>query len=70
MTYKEIQEIAKNLRMEEEIIDKDWILGHFLNVMFSFADISEKFVFKGGTCLKKNYFQNYILLARVRQMPQ
>ncbi len=59
MTYKEIQSIAKKLRMEEVVMDKDWILGHFLNAMFSFPDISESFVFKGGTCLKKNYFQDY-----------
>lgn len=59
MTYKEIQRIAKELRMEEVVIDKDWILGHFLNAMFMFSDISENFVFKGGTCLKKNYFEDY-----------
>ena len=59
MTYKEIQKIAKELQIEEEVIDKDWILGHFLNAMFLFPDISSNFVFKGGTCLKKNYFQDY-----------
>jgi len=59
MTYKEIQQIAKNLKMDEAVIDKDWILGHFLNAMFSFSDIAENFVFKGGTCLKKSYFQDY-----------
>lgn len=59
MTYKEIQTIAKTLNMEEVVIDKDWVLGHFLNAMFSFSDISRHFVFKGGTCLKKNYFPDY-----------
>lgn len=59
MTYKEIQQMAKELKMDESAIDKDWMLGHFLNAMFSFSDISENFVFKGGTCLKKNYFPDY-----------
>lgn len=59
MTYKEIQNIAEELKMTAETIDKDWVLGHFLNAMFSFSDIIENFVFKGGTCLKKNYFQDY-----------
>ncbi len=59
MTYKEIQNIAKKLQMDEAVIDKDWMLGHFLNAMFSFSDISENFVFKGGTCLRKNYFADY-----------
>jgi len=59
MTYKEIQNIAKKLQMDEAVIDKDWVLGHFLNAMFSFPEISENFVFKGGTCLRKNYFEDY-----------
>ncbi len=59
MTYKEIQNIAKKLQMDEAVIDKDWILGHFLNAMFSFSDVSENFVFKGGTCLRKIYFKDY-----------
>jgi len=59
MTYKEIQQIAKDFNMDEAVIDKDWILGHFLNAMFSFSDITENFVFKGGTCLKKSYFHDY-----------
>lgn len=45
--------------MDEAVIDKDWVLGHFLNAMFSFPEISENFVFKGGTCLRKNYFEDY-----------
>ncbi len=59
MTYKEIQNIAKGLHVEEVVIDKDWILGHFLNAMFSIPEISKNFVFKGGTCLKKIYFPDY-----------
>lgn len=59
MTYKEIQKIAKELQMYEEVIDKDWILGHILNAMYLFSDISDNFVFKGGTCLRKNYFEDY-----------
>jgi len=59
MTHKEVQNIAKGLRMEEEVIDKDWVLGHFLNAMFSFPEVAEHFIFKGGTCLKKCYFQDY-----------
>ena len=57
--YREIVDIANLKAIQKEVIDKDWILGHFLNAMFSFSDISKNFVFKGGTCLKKNYFQDY-----------
>jgi predicted nucleotidyltransferase component of viral defense system len=59
MQYREIVDIANTKGVPKEVIDKDWVLGHFLNAMFSFPDISENFVFKGGTCLKKIYFQDY-----------
>jgi len=59
MEYQEIVKIANHKSIKKEVIDKDWILGHFLNAMFSFSDISKNFVFKGGTCLRKNYFEDY-----------
>jgi predicted nucleotidyltransferase component of viral defense system len=59
MEYQEIVEIADRKKIKKEVIDKDWILGHFLNAMFAFPDISKNFVFKGGTCLRKNYFKDY-----------
>ncbi len=59
MEYQEIVEIADRKEIKKEVTDKDWILGHFLNAMFAFPDISNNFVFKGGTCLRKNYFKDY-----------
>jgi len=59
MKYREIVEIADRKDIKKEVIDKDWVLGHFLNAMFTFSDISENFIFKGGTCLKKCYFEDY-----------
>ncbi len=59
MTYKEIVHIADLKFVEKETIDKDWILGHFLNAMFVLKEARENFVFKGGTCLEKCYFEDY-----------
>lgn len=59
MEYKEIVKIADTLNINKQVIDKDWVLGHFLNAMFSFPEVAEHFIFKGGTCLKKCYFQDY-----------
>lgn len=38
---------------------KDYVLGHFLNVLFSYQWAKENLIFKGGTCLRKCYFENY-----------
>ncbi len=56
---KEILKISKNLGIQSFVLDKDWVLGHFLNAMFDFEEVKENFVFKGGTCLKKCYFPDY-----------
>ncbi|MDI3521391.1 MAG: hypothetical protein PWQ17_2514 [Anaerophaga sp.] len=56
---KEIVDIANIKSVPKTTIDKDWVLGHFLNALYSFKDISRLFVFKGGTCLHKCYIQDY-----------
>ena len=45
--------------MQPGTVDKDYVLGHFLNCFFSYKKNRELFVFKGGTCLRKCYFPDY-----------
>jgi predicted nucleotidyltransferase component of viral defense system len=59
ITQSEVLKISDQLNVDALVIDKDWILGHFLNAMFGFEDIRNNFVFKGGTCLKKCYDEEY-----------
>lgn len=56
---KEIVEWSKKSNVPADTIDKDYVLGHFLNVLFSFQWAKENLIFKGGTCLRKCYFENY-----------
>ena len=56
---KELYDISENLKIQASVLDKDWVLGHFLNAMFEIDSIRNNFVFKGGTCLKKCYFNDY-----------
>ncbi len=56
---REIIEHSKKQEVPTSTIDKDWVLGHFLNAMFYFEPVKELFIFKGGTCLKKCYTENY-----------
>ena len=56
---KELYDMAERLKIQSSVLDKDWILGHFLNAMFEIESIRNNFVFKGGTCLKKCYFSDY-----------
>ena len=59
VSQKKIQKWAKQFNVAPGVIDKDWVLGHLLNAFYSFDDNKDLFVFKGGTCLKKCYFENY-----------
>lgn len=56
---KEIQDIAEGLGVPANTVDKDYVIGHFLNELFSRDWAQQHFLFKGGTCLKKCYFSNY-----------
>lgn len=56
---KEIFNISKEKKVPSRTIDKDWILGHFLNAMYSFEEVQKCFIFKGGTCLKKCFIEDY-----------
>ena len=47
LKYKDIKRIANSKNIQETVIDKDWILGHFLNAIFHHKEMSEKFIFKG-----------------------
>ncbi len=53
----EIKEKAQEWKVPPETVDKDYVLGHFLSVLME--NFSEQLVFKGGTCLRKCYFENY-----------
>lgn len=56
---KELYDISEKLKIQPSVLDKDWVLGHFLNAMFEIESIRNNFVFNGGTCLKKCYFGDY-----------
>lgn len=39
MTQKELKQIAEEKHVSIATVDKDWVLGHFLNAMYSFDQI-------------------------------
>ncbi len=59
MNQREIKTISFIKGVNTSIIDKDWVLGHFLNAFYSSSEVKENFIFKGGTCLRKCYFKDY-----------
>jgi len=56
---QEISELARELSLGLHVVEKDYVLGWLLAGIAANPDFSESWVFKGGTCLKKCYFETY-----------
>ncbi len=56
---KEVANIAEQVGVAKTVIDKDWVLGHFISAMYTIPEIRENLIFKGGTCLRKCWFKDY-----------
>jgi predicted nucleotidyltransferase component of viral defense system len=56
---REIEKLAEANNVAKSTIDKDWVLGHFIDAIFSIPKCREALIFKGGTCLRKCYFVDY-----------
>lgn len=56
---REIQQKANLVAVRDQQIEKDYILSWILFGISKHAHLSNTFVFKGGTVLKKVYFEDY-----------
>lgn len=59
ITKQEIVAAADDTGLRPNIVEKDWVLGWLLSAINASPSLSESWVFKGGTCLKKCYFETY-----------
>ena len=56
---REIMEFSREFGLTANVIEKDYVLGWVLAGISSHEDLGREWVFKGGTCLKKCYFETY-----------
>jgi predicted nucleotidyltransferase component of viral defense system len=56
---REILEAASSLSLLPNVVEKDYVLGWVLAGINTHEDLAESWIFKGGTCLKKCYFETY-----------
>jgi predicted nucleotidyltransferase component of viral defense system len=55
----EILRVANTLGLEPRVVEKDYVLGWVLHNIARDPLLGESWVFKGGTCLKKCFFETY-----------
>ena len=55
----EILEVATDLSLAAEVVEKDYTLGWLLAGIYRNEELRSAWTFKGGTCLKKCFFETY-----------
>lgn len=56
---REVLQLAETLGLQPHVVEKDYVLGWLLAGIHANDALREHWVFKGGTCLKKCYFETY-----------
>ena len=56
---REILAIAEQTSLNPHVVEKDYVLGWILAGIYQHEALRESWVFKGGTCLKKCFFETY-----------
>ncbi len=56
---REILDIAQQTSLSPHIVEKDYVLGWLLAGIYAHEELAESWLFKGGTCLKKCFFETY-----------
>jgi predicted nucleotidyltransferase component of viral defense system len=55
----EVLETAGKLGLRPDVVEKDYVLGWTMAGIYEHGALKDSWVFKGGTCLKKCYFETY-----------
>lgn len=59
ITLDEIRQVAAKVQLSNIVVEKDYALGWLLWGINQHPQAKSDWVFKGGTCLKKCYFETY-----------
>ncbi len=55
----ELMDFSREFGLAANVVEKDYVLGWVLAGIFNHPVIGTRWVFKGGTCLKKCFFETY-----------
>ena len=56
---REIIDVATAQSLLPQVVEKDYVLGWILAGIYQHEELVENWIFKGGTCLKKCFFETY-----------
>ncbi len=56
---REILDTATRVSLRPDVVEKDYVLGWLLAGIYAHDAIADSWLFKGGTCFKKCFFETY-----------
>lgn len=59
ISRRELDELRGEWSLDIGVIEKDHVLGWLLAGVAQHADLSQSWIFKGGTCLRKCYYETF-----------
>jgi predicted nucleotidyltransferase component of viral defense system len=59
ISKQDILDRAVEWQLRHDVVEKDYVLGWVLAAIAQHPETSTNWIFKGGTCLKKCYFETY-----------
>jgi predicted nucleotidyltransferase component of viral defense system len=59
ISRQEIMDFSREFGLSPNIVEKDYLLGWILAGISNHGELGAEWIFKGGTCLKKCYFETY-----------
>jgi predicted nucleotidyltransferase component of viral defense system len=59
INHEEIKNLVTQWELREDVIEKDYVIGWVLWGIGQEPELNHKWIFKGGTCLKKCYLETY-----------
>jgi predicted nucleotidyltransferase component of viral defense system len=59
ISHEEIKNLVVEWNIREDVIEKDYVIGWVLWGIGQSEELKDKWIFKGGTCLKKCYLETY-----------
>jgi predicted nucleotidyltransferase component of viral defense system len=59
ITQRELATLRAEWLLDQGVIEKDYVLGWLLAAIANHEALAQSWVFKGGTCLRKCYYETY-----------
>jgi predicted nucleotidyltransferase component of viral defense system len=56
---RELEQLRAEWSLESGVIEKDYVLGWLLAGIAQHEALSQTWILKGGTCLRKCYYETY-----------